>query len=88
MAGALEGYRIVDVTQVISGPMATRILAEESRKLERAPTWMRTDADARGRAPGPAARGSARRRPTRHGLARARRSPELAREASSVKTVR
>ncbi|MBW2282323.1 MAG: CoA transferase [Deltaproteobacteria bacterium] len=29
MAGALDGYRIVDVTQVISGPMATRILADQ-----------------------------------------------------------
>ncbi len=29
MAGALTGYRIVDVTQVISGPMATRILADQ-----------------------------------------------------------
>ena len=29
MAGALTGYRIVDVTQVISGPLATRILADQ-----------------------------------------------------------
>ena len=29
MAGALDGYRIVDVTQVISGPLATRILADQ-----------------------------------------------------------
>lgn len=29
MAGALSGYRIVDVTQVISGPMATRVLADQ-----------------------------------------------------------
>jgi crotonobetainyl-CoA:carnitine CoA-transferase CaiB-like acyl-CoA transferase len=29
MAGALDGYRIVDITQVISGPMATRILADQ-----------------------------------------------------------
>jgi len=29
MAGALSGYRIVDVTQVISGPLATRVLADQ-----------------------------------------------------------
>lgn len=29
MAGALDGFRIIDVTQVISGPMATRILADQ-----------------------------------------------------------
>jgi len=29
MPGALEGVRIIDVTQVISGPLATRILAEQ-----------------------------------------------------------
>ena len=29
MAGALSGYRIIDVTQVISGPLATRILADQ-----------------------------------------------------------
>ena len=29
MAGALSGYRIVDITQVISGPLATRILADQ-----------------------------------------------------------
>lgn len=29
MAGALAGFRIVDVTQVISGPLATRILADQ-----------------------------------------------------------
>ena len=29
MAGALEGYRIVDVTQMISGPVATRILGDQ-----------------------------------------------------------
>ncbi|MEM7411231.1 MAG: CoA transferase [Myxococcota bacterium] len=29
MAGALEGFRIIDFTQVISGPMATRILADQ-----------------------------------------------------------
>ena len=29
MAGALEGFRIVDITQVISGPLATRILADQ-----------------------------------------------------------
>jgi crotonobetainyl-CoA:carnitine CoA-transferase CaiB-like acyl-CoA transferase len=29
MAGALSGIRIVDVTQVISGPLATRILADQ-----------------------------------------------------------
>ena len=29
MAGALFGIRIVDVTQVISGPLATRILADQ-----------------------------------------------------------
>jgi crotonobetainyl-CoA:carnitine CoA-transferase CaiB-like acyl-CoA transferase len=29
MAGPLEGYRIVDVTQMISGPMATMILADQ-----------------------------------------------------------
>jgi crotonobetainyl-CoA:carnitine CoA-transferase CaiB-like acyl-CoA transferase len=29
MAGALEGFRIIDVTQVISGPLATRILADQ-----------------------------------------------------------
>ncbi|MDP6977235.1 MAG: CoA transferase [Myxococcota bacterium] len=29
MAGALTGYRIVDITQVISGPLATRILADQ-----------------------------------------------------------
>jgi crotonobetainyl-CoA:carnitine CoA-transferase CaiB-like acyl-CoA transferase len=29
MAGALAGYRIVDVTQVVSGPLATRILADQ-----------------------------------------------------------
>ncbi|MBW2294272.1 MAG: CoA transferase, partial [Deltaproteobacteria bacterium] len=29
MAGALSGFRIVDVTQVISGPLATRILADQ-----------------------------------------------------------
>ncbi|MFP6639117.1 MAG: CoA transferase, partial [Myxococcota bacterium] len=27
--GALDGFRIIDVTQVISGPMATRILADQ-----------------------------------------------------------
>src|SRR5215469_6882920 len=29
MAGPLDGYRIVDVTQMISGPMATMILADQ-----------------------------------------------------------
>ena len=29
MPGALEGFRIIDVTQVISGPLATRILADQ-----------------------------------------------------------
>jgi crotonobetainyl-CoA:carnitine CoA-transferase CaiB-like acyl-CoA transferase len=29
MAGALAGFRIIDVTQVISGPLATRILADQ-----------------------------------------------------------
>ncbi len=29
MAGALSGYRIIDVTQVISGPLATRVLADQ-----------------------------------------------------------
>ncbi len=29
MAGALEGFKIIDITQVISGPMATRILADQ-----------------------------------------------------------
>jgi crotonobetainyl-CoA:carnitine CoA-transferase CaiB-like acyl-CoA transferase len=29
MPGALEGFRIVDVTQVISGPLATRVLADQ-----------------------------------------------------------
>jgi crotonobetainyl-CoA:carnitine CoA-transferase CaiB-like acyl-CoA transferase len=29
MAGALDGTRIIDVTQVISGPLATRILADQ-----------------------------------------------------------
>jgi crotonobetainyl-CoA:carnitine CoA-transferase CaiB-like acyl-CoA transferase len=29
MAGALDGYRIIDITQVISGPLATRILADQ-----------------------------------------------------------
>ena len=29
MAGALEGYRIIDVTQMISGPVATRILGDQ-----------------------------------------------------------
>jgi crotonobetainyl-CoA:carnitine CoA-transferase CaiB-like acyl-CoA transferase len=29
MAGALEGFRIIDITQVISGPLATRILADQ-----------------------------------------------------------
>lgn len=29
MAGALEGFRIIDLTQVISGPLATRVLADQ-----------------------------------------------------------
>jgi crotonobetainyl-CoA:carnitine CoA-transferase CaiB-like acyl-CoA transferase len=29
MSGALAGFRIIDVTQVISGPLATRILADQ-----------------------------------------------------------
>ena len=29
MPGALDGFRIVDVTQVISGPLATRVLADQ-----------------------------------------------------------
>ena len=29
MPGALDGYRIIDATQVISGPLATRILADQ-----------------------------------------------------------
>jgi crotonobetainyl-CoA:carnitine CoA-transferase CaiB-like acyl-CoA transferase len=29
MPGALDGYRILDLTQVISGPLATRILADQ-----------------------------------------------------------
>ena len=29
MPGALEGFRIIDITQVISGPLATRILADQ-----------------------------------------------------------
>ena len=29
MAGALEGFRILDATQIVSGPMATRILADQ-----------------------------------------------------------
>ena len=29
MAGALDGYRIIDISQVISGPLATRILADQ-----------------------------------------------------------
>ncbi len=29
MPGALDGYRVVDITQVISGPLATRILADQ-----------------------------------------------------------
>jgi crotonobetainyl-CoA:carnitine CoA-transferase CaiB-like acyl-CoA transferase len=29
MPGALDGYRIIDVTQMISGPVATRILADQ-----------------------------------------------------------
>ena len=29
MAGALNGFRIIDITQVISGPLATRILADQ-----------------------------------------------------------
>ena len=29
MPGALQGFRIIDVTQVISGPLATRILADQ-----------------------------------------------------------
>ena len=33
MAGALEGFRIVDVTQMISGPVATRILADQGASV-------------------------------------------------------
>ena len=33
MSGALEGFRILDVTQVISGPMATRILADQGAEV-------------------------------------------------------
>ncbi len=29
MAGSLDGYRIIDATQLISGPMATMILADQ-----------------------------------------------------------
>src|SRR5260221_1141391 len=29
MAGPLDGYRIIDVTQMVSGPMATMILADQ-----------------------------------------------------------
>ena len=29
MAGALDGFRILDATQIVSGPMATRILADQ-----------------------------------------------------------
>src|SRR5215469_1652846 len=29
MAGPLDGFRIVDVTQMVSGPMATMILADQ-----------------------------------------------------------
>jgi len=29
MAGALEGYRIIDISQVLSGPLATRILGDQ-----------------------------------------------------------
>lgn len=29
MAGALDGFRVIDATQVISGPLATRVLADQ-----------------------------------------------------------
>ncbi len=33
VSGALDGYRIIDVAQVISGPMATRILADQGAEV-------------------------------------------------------
>ena len=33
MAGALDGFRIVDVSQVISGPVATRILGDQGAEV-------------------------------------------------------
>ena len=33
VSGALAGFRIIDVTQVISGPMATRILADQGAEV-------------------------------------------------------
>ena len=33
VTGALDGYRIIDVAQVISGPMATRILADQGAEV-------------------------------------------------------
>ena len=33
MAGPLDGYRIIDVTQMVSGPMATMILADQGAEV-------------------------------------------------------
>ena len=33
MTGPLDGYRIIDTTQMISGPVATRILADQGAEV-------------------------------------------------------
>ena len=33
MPGPLDGFRIIDVTQMVSGPMATQILADQGAEV-------------------------------------------------------